>query len=450
MEQNIAAVKNLVRTRIPTRQGEFMLYYYGNNLDDKEHIALVRGDVIGQYDVLVRVHSECFTGDVIGSRRCDCGEQLNQAMSMIGNAPGGGVLIYLRQEGRGIGLLKKLKAYNLQDQGLDTVDANLRLGHLADERDYRFAALILHDLAVHSVKLITNNPKKIQELAELGIEVDQRIPLEIQYNDDNFGYLKTKAKKMNHFLSLEKKQATPVPPAEIAFLQPLIDQIGTHNNKNTEKPLVTLSYAQSIDGSIAVYSSHSCTLSCKQSLAMTHWLRAQHDALLVGVNTILVDDPQLTVRHCKGKNPQPVILDSTLRIPPDSRILRRTDTAPVIITTDHAATAKRQRLIEQGARLYSLPADNSGRVDLKAALQLLHKLGFKTIMVEGGATIIEQFLSADQIDHCVITVVPKLIGGLKAVGHPCFPEHKAPLPIINCQYHSLGSDFIVIGQLQAD
>ncbi len=194
-------VKDLVQTRIPTAHGEFTLHYYSNTFDDKEHIAFVKGDVADKQGIPVRIHSECFTGDVFGSRRCDCGEQLDMALHLI-NKAGAGVLIYLRQEGRGIGLLKKLQAYNLQDQGLDTVDANIHLGHLADEREYDIAALMLKDLRVNSISLITNNPKKIAELVRLGITVDQRIPVETDANSDNQNYLKTKVEKMSHMLSV--------------------------------------------------------------------------------------------------------------------------------------------------------------------------------------------------------------------------------------------------------
>ena len=197
-------LNDLVQTPIPTRHGEFILHYYSNDIDDKEHIALVKGVVADQENVPVRIHSECFTGDVLGSRRCDCGEQLTMAMQMISEA-NAGILIYLRQEGRGIGLLKKLQAYNLQDQGLDTVDANIHLGHLADEREYSVAALILQSLQVKSIQLITNNPKKIDALHSLGIEVTQRIPIEVVAHKDNLGYLKTKAKKMAHILFETKK-----------------------------------------------------------------------------------------------------------------------------------------------------------------------------------------------------------------------------------------------------
>lgn len=199
------SIEDKVQTRIPTKHGEFTLHYYTNTQDHKEHIALVKGDVANKDDVPVRIHSECFTGDVLGSRRCDCGEQLDMGLDII-NKAGFGVLIYLRQEGRGIGLLKKLQAYNLQDQGLDTVDANLHLGHLADERQYDIAAMILTDLKVRSIALITNNPQKIDELTQLGTLVKRRIAIEPHIHVDNLDYLKTKAERMRHLLSMPDSQ----------------------------------------------------------------------------------------------------------------------------------------------------------------------------------------------------------------------------------------------------
>lgn len=191
---------NTVQTRLPTQNGDFVLHCYQTNQDEKEHLALVKGNVFEQENVPVRVHSECLTGDVFGSRRCDCGEQLDSAMQFI-EREGCGIVLYLRQEGRGIGLFEKLKAYNLQDQGLDTVDANLALGHLADERKYDVAAAILNNLNVRSIKLLTNNPAKISALENLGINVNARLPLEIQANNDNASYLNTKVIKMAHLLS---------------------------------------------------------------------------------------------------------------------------------------------------------------------------------------------------------------------------------------------------------
>ena len=194
-------IQRMVSARIPTDEAEFHLHLFHNNHDDKEHLAIVLGEVTGKPDVLVRLHSECFTGDVLGSRRCDCGEQLHSAMVQIA-AEGEGVLIYLRQEGRGIGLLDKLKAYNLQDEGYDTVEANLLLGHQADERDYTVAARILDDLGVRSVRLLTNNPLKIDTLRDLGVSVVERVPVEPTVYDENAYYLFTKVTRMNHMLNL--------------------------------------------------------------------------------------------------------------------------------------------------------------------------------------------------------------------------------------------------------
>lgn len=173
---NNLLVERKTCARIPTEVGEFQLCYYQNNLDQKEHLALVFGKLDLQKAVLVRIHSECFTGDVLGSLRCDCGPQLDQAMQQVAQA-GAGVIIYLRQEGRGIGLLDKLRAYNLQDEGYDTVDANLMLGHQADARDYTVAAHMLQDLGVTAVRLLTNNPGKIEGLERLGISVVERVPM---------------------------------------------------------------------------------------------------------------------------------------------------------------------------------------------------------------------------------------------------------------------------------
>jgi len=195
-------ITKMACARIPTDAGEFQLCLYRSDHDQKEHLALIRGEVRGGEQILARVHSECFTGDVLASRRCDCGEQLQRAILSIAQAEAG-VLIYLRQEGRGIGLLDKLRAYNLQDQGFDTAEANLVLGHQPDERDYSVAAGILKDLGVASIRLLTNNPDKISRLEELGVAITGRVPLETTVNADNAHYLFTKAIRMNHLLNLE-------------------------------------------------------------------------------------------------------------------------------------------------------------------------------------------------------------------------------------------------------
>ena len=193
------SVEQMTCARIPTEFGQFELCLYANNRDNEDHLALVMGEVHDQSDVLVRIHSECLTGDVLGSIRCDCGSQLAESMEAISSV-GQGVLIYLRQEGRGIGLADKLRAYNLQDEGYDTVEANLLLGHQADERDYSIAAAILEDLEIRSVRLLTNNPAKVTSLLELGIHVSDRLPLQAEVTVENANYLRAKAIRLNHFL----------------------------------------------------------------------------------------------------------------------------------------------------------------------------------------------------------------------------------------------------------
>ena len=191
-----------VVANMPTDSGTFKIVGFDNLIDGKEHIALVKGDVAGKENVTVRIHSECFTGDILGSLRCDCGSQLKTAMRRIDKL-GEGIILYLRQEGRGIGLLNKLRAYNLQEEGMDTLDANLHLGFGADMRDYAVAAQMLKALGVKSIKLLTNNPLKINGLEEYGMPVVEREEIEIEANKINKIYLKTKKERMGHLLKIE-------------------------------------------------------------------------------------------------------------------------------------------------------------------------------------------------------------------------------------------------------
>jgi 3,4-dihydroxy 2-butanone 4-phosphate synthase/GTP cyclohydrolase II len=193
-------VHRVAEARLPTEYGEFHIIGYHNDVDKAEHVALVLGDVAGEKDVLVRMHSKCLTGDVFGSRRCDCGPQLHAAMRKIG-AAGKGVIVYLDQEGRGIGLLNKLRAYSLQDAGDDTVEANKRLGFGADLRNYGIGAQILRDLGLTSIRIMTNNPRKLVGLEGYGLEISERIPLQSDPNDENRGYLGVKRDKLGHLLA---------------------------------------------------------------------------------------------------------------------------------------------------------------------------------------------------------------------------------------------------------
>ena len=193
-------IERVASVKLPTSFGEFQMIGYSNQLNDKEHIAIVKGNPQNEEAPLVRIHSECLTGDIFHSKRCDCGPQLHKSLEMI-EAAGSGVVLYMRQEGRGIGLLNKLKAYELQEQGYDTVEANIHLGFPAEMRDYGLSAQMLSDLGITKIRLMTNNPAKIEGLTKYGIEVVERVPVEIPAKPENEKYLETKKLKMRHILA---------------------------------------------------------------------------------------------------------------------------------------------------------------------------------------------------------------------------------------------------------
>ena len=424
------AIERQACARIPTEVGEFQLCYYQNSLDDKEHLALVLGEIDPVQPTLVRIHSECFTGDVLGSLRCDCGPQLNQAMRQIAEA-GAGVIVYLRQEGRGIGLRDKLRAYNLQDEGYDTVEANLMLGHQADARDYTIAAHILADLGISAVRLLTNNPSKIESLEKLGIRVAERVPMAAALNVENAAYLATKVERMRHMLNLNGRSA-PTASTKTEHLP-------------NGRPFVTLSYAQSVDGSITLQRGQPLALSGQESMTLTHQLRTSHDAILVGIGTVLADDPRLTVRLVAGPDPQPIILDSQLRLPLTAKLLTQHPRKPIVATTETADSAKEQALLDAGATVVRLPATAKGQVSLPALLECLQKHNIRRLMVEGGATVITSFLAGQLVDRLVVTVAPLLVGGLNAVGN--LNGHGLP-QLKNPQTQWLGKDIILSGDVR--
>jgi GTP cyclohydrolase II len=454
--------------RLPTAFGEFAVTVYRDE-EFREHLAVRMGDLDGP-PPLVRIHSECLTGDVFGSVRCDCGEQLETALRAI-SGEGRGLLLYLRQEGRGIGLTNKIHAYALQDQGMDTVEANLQLGFPADVRTYTHAAAMIKDQGVDSVRLLTNNPEKVRTLERFGVRVVERMEDHIPPRAENYAYLQTKVSKMGHLLNLLPPVASTSEQARSSNAYPsrfpearfpeatetpgdggVISRLRASLRKAAAGepgalPSVTLSYAQSIDGSIAADAGKPLQLSNPESQALTHRLRSMHDAVLIGINTLLSDDPLLTVRLVAGESPQPVVLDSHLRFPLEARLLGPPCVPPIIATTDQASAAREERLSAAGAQVVRLPSQANGRVDLHMLLRRLSRLGVRSLMVEGGATVITDFLGHQLVDRTVVTISPRFVGGLTAV-RPSLQETPGRLTVTNVQCESFAGDVVLYADVE--
>src|SRR5256885_2381680 len=382
---------------LPTRWGDFRISVF--RFEGTEVVALARGELGGAEPVLVRLHSECLTGDVLGSLRCDCGDQLRASLAMIGAADHG-VLLYLDHEGRGIGLFNKVRAYGLQDGGLDTVDANVELGLPIDARDYSAAASVLQELGIRSVRLITNNPAKILGLEMHGVEVVERVPIETLPNEINAPYLRAKAARMGHLLN-----DLPDPRR--------VDEAATPAGR----PLVTVHYAQTIDGRIASRTGDSRYVSGEGSLRLAHELRAAHDAVLVGIGTVLADDPKLTVRLAPGRSPVRIVVDSQLRIPLDANVLDTADARTIVATTPDASEEGAAAIRARGAEVLRVRAEADGRVELRDLLARLRDEGIQSVLVEGGRGIITAALREHLVDRLTVCIAPKVIGeGIAAVG----------------------------------
>jgi len=401
------AVRPLTTARIPTRDGEFQLTLYENSEDEKDHLALVHGDIHDETGVLVRIHSECFTGDVLGSLRCDCGEQLNAAMRMIADH-GSGIVLYLRQEGRGIGLLSKLKAYNLQDKGYDTVDANLALGHGADERDYTIGAHILEDLGVSSVRLITNNPEKIEGLQEADLEVIERIPIQPLPNKHNLDYLHTKVDRMRHMMELGPEPQWSRPHVAVAD-QALRQRIKLHHKERDHRPFITLSYVQRLDGSISGPDTWH-TPAEDSARRVLHRLGAVHDAILFDVDAVLTGDSASTRHSPDEASPRLIVLDPELRLPPTASMFGLEALSPIIATNERSRPDQVDALQNVGAHILQIPCDDTG-ISLHALLDRLKECGLHSVFVEGRAELIAGFMQQRLVDHMAILVTHQFTGG---------------------------------------
>lgn len=432
--------------RIPTPEGDFQLCHYIDSRDQKEHLALVMGNVQGKSGVLVRLHSECFTGDVLGSRRCDCGEQLHLAMQRIARA-GQGVILYLRQEGRGIGLSHKLRAYALQDQGYDTVDANLLLGHQADEREYSAAVAMLADLDIRSVRLLTNNPAKLEFLGASGVRIEERVALPGTLNPENATYLATKVERMRHILSLPApagRNGEHTPGVHVGDRLAQLRLEADAYFAVTGLPFVTLTYAQTLNGVIGADGARPLAISGPESMRVTHMLRAQHDAILVGIGTVLADDPQLTTRLVEGPHPQPVILDTHKRMPRSARLWQHPK-PPWIVTGSPDEDLSGRRNGANAANLLPVTTTADGRLELEAVLRALGARGVRSVMVEGGAKVIGSFLQSGLANYLILTIAPRLEEGL---GAP-MAEGRAYPEVANPTWLQQGADLMLWGSLHS-
>ncbi|HEY5979761.1 MAG TPA: GTP cyclohydrolase II [Microlunatus sp.] len=406
-------VRRVATTVLPTAHGLFRLYGYVA-ADGREHVALASGVVADSEDrpPLVRVHSECLTGDALGSWRCDCGEQLDAALREIGRE-GSGALVYLRgHEGRGIGLGAKLHAYALQDEGLDTVDANLRLGLPVDARAYDVAAAILADLGIRRIRLLSANPDKSARLTALGVEVVSRHRLPVTVRAENEQYLSTKQARLGHDTVQDLPDvwtelvAGRVPDRSLAGTEAaLLERYGSLVGAG--RPLRLGQLAQSADGFIASRSGDARHVSGSADREHLHRLRALVDAVVVGVGTVVADDPRLTTRAVDGPSPVRVVLDPAARTPPGAHLL--TDrAAPTLWCVGPTAPV---RPVGPGVEIVVLPAHPvNGRFEPETVLGELARRGLGRVLVEGGGRTVSAFLAARVLDRLYLTTAPRLIG----------------------------------------
>jgi GTP cyclohydrolase II len=401
------------------------------------YLALVRGEVGDGHSVLTRLHSECLTGDALGSLRCDCGTQLRQAAREIA-AEGRGVLVYATDhEGRGIGLVNKLRAYMLQEDGHDTIDANHRLGFPPDARSYDAAADCLRLLGVRSVRLLTNNPGKVEALKRAGVDVEETIPLRTSPHVRNVDYLHAKEARLGH-LSPAGVPLDGNPVAEATDVAPLLG----HAAAPAWRPYVVLKYAQTVDGRIATRQGDARWISSEAERRISHGLRAACDAVLVGVGTAIVDDPQLTVRMVPGSSPLRIVLDSTLRLPSTSRLLDN-QAGTIVITTERLSEERLTDLRARAVGVHVVAAGPRG-VDLASALRKLRALGVNSLLVEGGGRVITSFLAEKLVDRLVVGIAPTIMGaGVDAVGDLGVASVAESIRLTNRSVHRAGDDLLV-------
>jgi GTP cyclohydrolase II len=438
VSRTVSAPTEVASLTLPTQFGEWQARAF--EWGDSVHVCLIRGPIGDGEDLLVRMHSECVTGDALGSLRCDCGIQLRHAFRSIA-AEGRGVLVYSTgHEGRGIGLVNKLRAYMLQEDGFDTAEANEHLGFGVDERTFGDVAACLRAVGVRSVRLLSNNPDKAAALAAAGITVRTIVGLPTAAHARNLGYLATKQEVMGHVAPRGAPLTDGVgPPPDVGTLLGEVRATAT-------RPYVVVKYAQTLDGRIATSTGDARWISGDAERRISHALRAACDAVLVGVGTVLADDPQLTVRMVPGVSPIRVVLDSGLRTPDDARVLDE-EAATVIVTTNASSADRREALRGRGVSVMVVPAGPNG-VDLGAATETLLAGGIRSMLVEGGARVITSFLSSGLADRLVVGIAPRVLGaGTEAVRDLGITEVASSIRIVRRSVHVAGEDVLVAGDL---
>ena len=438
MSRTLPALREVATLTLPTPFGEWRARAFESG--DSVHVCLCRGRIGDGEDVLVRMHSECLTGDALGSLRCDCAIQLRHAFRSIA-AEGRGVLVYSTgHEGRGIGLANKLRAYMLQDAGLDTAEANEHLGFDVDERTFEDVAACLRAVGVRSVRLMSNNREKADALTASGITVRSMVGLATSAHARNVRYLATKQMVMGHETPMGALLPDGVgPPPDVSAL------LGDVRVGST-RPYVVLKYAQTLDGRIATSTGDARWISGEAERRASHALRAACDAVLVGIGTVLRDDPQLTVRMVPGASPIRVALDSRLRIPDHARVLAD-DAATTIITTDASSEERRTELRRRGVSVIVMPAGPNG-VDLGAAMIALRREGIRSVLVEGGASVITSFLSSDVVDRLVVGIAPRVLGsGTDAVNDLGIREISSSIRMDRRAVHLVEGDVLIAGDI---
>jgi GTP cyclohydrolase II len=434
-------VREAARVQLPTIAGEFDARAFSCT-GGYVYLALIKGDLGDGRSVLTRVHSECLTGDALGSLRCDCGAQLDLGMRALA-AEGRGVLIYATgHEGRGIGLLDKLRAYMEQEAGADTVDANLRLGLAPDSRRYDDAAAVLAAIGVHSVRLATNNPRKVEGLQAAGITVDQVVAFPTFPHLRNQRYLRTKQERFGHLGLIGDP-----PPAETPALAVDVGSLLGSAAAADDRPFVVLKYTQALDGRIAAAAGDRDQGSGEAETLVSHALRAACDAVLVGVGTVLADDPRLTVRAIPGRSPARVILDSRLRSPLAAAVFE--PDAPTFVMTGSQVSHQRKRraLMARHIAIRDVPSASAG-LDIAAVLQRLRSEGMRSVLVEGGARVLASVLAADLADRVIVSVSPQILGrGADAFGELHRQRTNDALRLERHSVHLVGGSIIVAADI---